>query len=163
MRPILMAAGLAAAFALTACAEQSEKAAEAPAALAPAKKSLGRQRQMYQGQEPIQRVDSGAIAVGDNPQNLTLTVNGMAAGPGYTRGGFLTRIYPAAPKDGIYEVDVVAEKPSAPAAATPTPIEIKGEWPGYPADRLKGVKFISATNEITVMLPSAAPASAPAQ
>ncbi|MFC3078753.1 hypothetical protein ACFODL_11695 [Phenylobacterium terrae] len=160
MRPILMAAGLAAAFALTACGEQADKAAEAPAAEAPAKKFFGRQRQMYQGQEAIQRVDSGTVAVSDNPQNLILTVSGLAAGPGYTRGTFLPRINPAAPKDGIYEVDVVAEKPAAGAAATPTPIDIKGEWPGYPADRLKGVRFISATNDITVMLPTAA---APAQ
>jgi len=46
MRPILMATGLAAALALTACGEPADKAAEAPAAAAPAKKSLGRQRQM---------------------------------------------------------------------------------------------------------------------
>jgi hypothetical protein len=159
MRPILIAAGLAAAFALAACGEQADKAAEAPAAEAPAKKSLARQRQMYQGQELIQRVDGGTVAIAANPQNLALTVNGMAAGPGYTRGTFLTRIYPAAPKDGIYEVDVVAEKPAAAGAAAPTPIEIKGEWPGYPADRLKGVRFISATNDVTVMLAGpAAPA-----
>lgn len=159
MRPILMAAGLAAAFALSAC-EQSAEKADAPAAAAPAKKSLGRQRQMYQGQEPIQSVQSGTVAVAANPQNLTLTASGTAPGPGYTRGTFLPRIYPAAPKDGIYEVDVVAEKPAAGGAAAPTPIEIKGEWPGYPADRLKGVRFISATNDVTVML---AGAPAPAQ
>ena len=157
MRFILLTTGLAAALALSGCEQPSEKTADASVA-APAKKSLGRQRQMYQGQEPIQSVQSGAIAVAENPQNLTLTVTGMAPGPGYTRGTFLTRIYPAAPKDGIYEVDVVAEKPAAGAAATPTPIEIKGEWPGYPAERLKGVRFISATNDITVMLPAAAPA-----
>jgi hypothetical protein len=156
MRPILLAAGLAAAFALTACEQQTDKAAETAAAEAPARKSLGRQRQLYQGQEPIQSVQSGAIAA--EGQNLTLTVSGTAAGPGYTNGTFLTRIYPAAPKDGLYEVDVVADKPADGAAATPTPIEIKGNWSGYPADRLKGVIFIAGTNEITVMLPAAAPA-----
>jgi len=100
------------------------------------------------------------VAAAANPQNLMRTATGVAAGPGYTRGTFLPRIYPAAPKDGIYEVDVVAEKPAAAGAAAPTAIEIKGEWPGYPAERLKGVRFISATNDVTVMLPAAA---APAQ
>lgn len=158
MRPILMAAGLAAAFTLTGCGEQSDKAAETAAVEAPAKKSLGRQRQLYQGQEPIQSVQSGTVTV--DGADLALTVSGTAPGPGYTRGTFLTRIYPAAPKDGVYEVDVVAQKPDDGAAGAPTPIEIKGEWTGFPADRLKGVTFIAGTNQITVMLPEAA---APAQ
>lgn len=162
MRLILGSAALAAAFVLTACGQQGDKAAETTEAAAPAKKFFGRQRQMYQGQEAIQRVDSGTVAVSETPQNLILTVSGVAAGPGYTRGSFLPRINPAAPKDGVYEVDVVADKPAAGAAPAPTPIEIKGEWPGYPAERLKGVRFISATNDITVMLPAAAPAPAPA-
>lgn len=156
MRPILLAAGLAAAFALTACGEQTDKAAETAAAEAPAKKSLGRQRQLYQGQEPIQSVQSGTVTV--EGANLELTANGTATGPGYTNATFLTRIYPAAPKDGIYEVDVVADKPADGAAGAPTPIEVKGEWAGYPADRLKGVTFIAGTNQVTVMLPAAAPA-----
>ncbi|MDD3838175.1 MAG: hypothetical protein RBS50_15735 [Phenylobacterium sp.] len=159
MRPILMAAGLAAAFALTGCGDSSaKKAEETAAAQAPARKPFGRQRQLYQGQEPIVSVQSGTIAA--NGPNLTLTVQGTAAGPGYTRGSFLPRINPAAPKDGLYEVDVVAIKPADGATGAPEPIEIKGEWPGYPADRLKGVIFMAGTNEITVMLPeTAAPAA----
>ncbi len=159
MRSILLAAGCAAAFALTGC-EGSDKAADTQAAAEAAKpKSLGRQRQMYQGQEPIQAVESGTVEVSKaNPANLALTVKGSTATAGWTRGTFLNRIYPAAPKDGIYEVDVVAQKPDGAAAAAVTPIDFTGEWPNYPADRLKGVKFISATNEVVVMLPGAAPA-----
>ena len=68
------------------------------------------------------------------------------------------RIYAAAPKDGIYEVDVVATKPAGAGASAAAPIVIEHAWSGYPEGRLKGVKFISKTNEMVAMLPAQAPA-----
>ena len=83
-----------------------------------------------------------------------MMASGSAASPGYTKPGFLNRINAGAPKDEIYEVDVVADKPAAAGAAAATPIEVKGAWSGYPADHLKGVKFISKTNSVVAMLPA---------
>ncbi|HEY9217891.1 MAG TPA: hypothetical protein VIO94_07580 [Phenylobacterium sp.] len=151
MRSILIATGLLAALAVAGC-EQSQKT-ETTAATAPvAKKSLGRQRQMYQGQEPVAKVVSATVLPGATPTSLALTAEAVTSSAGYTRPTFLPRIYPAAPADGVYEVDVVAQKPDAAGAAVETPISVKGAWPNYPEGRLKGVKFISATNDVTVML-----------
>jgi len=94
------------------------------------------------------------VAKGATPGTLHLKADGKVPMAGYTDPGFKPRVYAAAPPDGIYEVDVVATKPAAPGAATPTPIHIEGSWPGYNQERLKGVKLISKTNEITAMLPA---------
>jgi hypothetical protein len=59
----------------------------------------------------------------------------------------------APPKDGIYEVDVVAEGPAAPGAAASTPIKIEKGWSPYPSEHLKGVKFMAKTNSVVAMLP----------
>jgi hypothetical protein len=101
----------------------------------------------------IDKVDTATVKVGKGGA-LEMMASGSVGMPGYNKSGFLQRINPGAPKDGIYEVDVVADKPASGAAA-PTPIAVKGAWSGYPADRLKGVKFISKTNSVTAMLPPA--------
>jgi|KBSSwiStaDraftv2_1062776.scaffolds.fasta_scaffold58393_2 hypothetical protein len=138
---------LAAALGLAACDKPSEEVAPAP------KKSLARQAQFYAGQEQVASLDSGAVEK-DPAGGLKLTAAGKVPMAGYTDAGFKPRVYAGPPTDGIYEVDVVATKPAAPGAAVETPIEIKGAWSGYNQDRLKGVKFISKTNEITAMLPA---------
>jgi hypothetical protein len=108
---------------------------------------------MYAGQEMIPKVATATIKVGKDG-GLEMAASGTAASPGYTKSGFLHRINAGAPKDGIYEVDVVADKPAAAAPAAETPIEVKGAWSAYPKDRLKGVKFISKTNSVVAMLPA---------
>jgi hypothetical protein len=151
MRAVLLAAGLAACLGLAACQQSSSEANEtAP----PPKKDLGRSRMMYQGQEPIVKVDAATVELGKSGDSLILKATGSAAGPGYTDAQFLPRIYPAPPPDGIYEVDVVATKPAG-AAAAPTPIEVKGEWSSYPKERLKGVRFMAKTNAVEAALPPA--------
>jgi hypothetical protein len=149
MRGVLTAAGLAALVCLAGCSKPAPEAA-APAAPA-APKGVGRMQQFYAGQDQIEAVDSGTIAV--TKDGLSMTVKGTAAGPGYINAGFMRRIYAAQPKDGVYEMDVVADKPAAAGAAAPTPIEVKGAWADYPKDRLKGVKFMTKTNTVVVMLP----------
>lgn len=151
MRRLYLAAGLAAVLGLAACQQSSSQANET-AAPAP-KKDLGRSRMMYQGQESIVKVDSATVAPSKSGDSLMLKANGAAAGPGYTDGQFLPRIYPAPPPDGIYEVDVVATKPAG-AAAAPTPIEVKGEWSSYPKEHLKGVRFMAKTNAVEAALPT---------
>jgi hypothetical protein len=147
-----VAAALVGAIGLSAC----EPAAETPApeAAAPAKpRSLARSAQMYAGQEAIHSVESGVLEMDDGV--LILKVKGSTASAGWTDPAFLPRIYAAAPKDGIYEVDVIATTPGAGAAQAVTPIEFERAWTGYPKDRLKGVKFMSKTNEVVAMLPTA--------
>jgi hypothetical protein len=151
MRNVILAAGLFAALGLSACNASKTDDAVATAPAPP--KYVGRSQQMYAGQEMISKVDTATIKVGKGG-GLEMMASGSAASPGYAKPGFLNRINAGAPKDGIYEVDVVADKPAAAASAAATPIEVKGSWSPYPADHLKGVKFISKTNSVVAMLPA---------
>jgi hypothetical protein len=110
---------------------------------------------MYAGEEMITKVDTASVKVG-KAGTLEMQAAGSVGMPGYQKASFLQRVNPGAPKDGIYEVDVVAEKPAGGTPA-PTPIEVKGDWAPYPADHLKGVKFISKTNSVVAMLPAGKP------
>jgi hypothetical protein len=152
MRKLYILAGALACLSLAACssggADQSAEATPAP------KKSIARQAPMYAGQEQIQSVQSGSIAPAPDG-GVILKATGTTTGDGWTQLGFLPRIYPATPDDGVYEIDVVGQKPATPGAATPTTVEVKGDWSKYADGRVKGVKFISKTNEITAMLPAA--------
>jgi hypothetical protein len=150
MRRVVLAASVFALIGLTAC-DSSSKDQEAVAPAAP--KYFGRSQQMYAGQEMITKVDAAKIRVGKDGV-LEMQADGSVGMAGYANPGFLPRINAIAPKDGVYEVDVVADRPQA-AAAAPTPIEVKGAWDHYPADHLKGVKFIAKTNDVVVMLPAA--------
>ena len=147
MRRVLAAVGLMAAFGLAAC----DSKPDAPAA-PEAPKSMARSQQMYAGQELIAKVDKAAISVG-GAGLLSMTASGESAAPDYKNASFLPRINAAPPKDGIYEVDVVADNPDG-AAPAPTPIDVKGAWQPYPADHLKGVKFIAKSNSVVAMLPA---------
>ncbi len=146
MSRVLVALGLGALLGLAAC----DSKPEAPAA-PPAPKSMARSQQFYAGQGLIEKVDTASISIA-SPGNLDMLAAGQTAGPGYKNASFLPRINAAPPVDGVYEVDVVADKPDG-AAAAPTPIEVKGVWP-YPVDHLKGVKFIAKSNSVVAMLPA---------
>ena len=149
MRVVLLAAGIAALVGLAAC---DSKPPPAPVAAAPAPpKGLGRMQQFYAGQDQIVSVESGSISL--SKDGLSMTAKGMAAGPGYVNPGFMRRIYAAPPKDGVYEMDVVADKPANAGPDAPTPIEVKGAWDAFPKDRLKGIRFMTKTNSFVAMLP----------
>ncbi|WP_374470639.1 hypothetical protein [Phenylobacterium sp.] len=151
MRTLLIAALLTGGVALSGCeGSKSEAAAPAPAAKP---KSLARPAQMYAGQEQILSVSKGELEMDGG--KLILKVEGATPAAGYTDAAFLPRIYAAQPKDGIYEVDVIATRPEGAAAQAVTPIEVERAWAGYPKDRLKGVKFMAKTNEVVAMLPAA--------
>jgi hypothetical protein len=150
MRSVILAAGLvAAAIGLSACDSSKTETAAAPAA----PKYVGRSQQMYQGQEMVTKLDTATIKVGA-AGTLDMMASGSVPSAGYKNAGFLKRILAGPPKDGIYEMDVVADAPPPAGAAAVTPIEVKGGWEKYPADHLKGVKFISKTNSVTAMLPA---------
>jgi hypothetical protein len=151
MRRVLVAAGLVALLGLSACDQSKSEATEAAPA---APKSTARQQQMYAGQEQIGSVTQASISV-DRPGVLTMKASGTTPTSGYTNLGFLRRIYPAPPKDGIYEMDVVGDKPAGPSAQVVTPVEVTGGWEPYPAEHLKGVKFISQSGSVVAMLPPA--------
>ena len=142
-------AALAACLLLAGCGDSSvpEKAMEGP------KKSLARQVQFYQGQDNVQAIQSASVKRHADG-GLDLEAKATTDGAGWTKAGFLPRVYAATPPDGIYEVDVVADKPAAPGASGPTPIEINSGWDRYKDGRVKGVKFISKTNEVVAMVPA---------
>ena len=151
MRGVLMAAGLVALLGLSACESKTETT---EAVVTPvAEKSLGRQQRFYAGQEQLQSVTSASISV-DKSGALAMTANASAPGAGYTNLGFLRRIYAGPPKDGIYELDVVGDKPAA-GAQVVTPVEVKGAWDSYPKQYLKGVRLMTKTNSVVSMLPPA--------
>ncbi|WP_293678787.1 hypothetical protein [uncultured Phenylobacterium sp.] len=148
MRSIVLVAALLGCLSLTAC---NDKPA-APAAEAPApKKSLARQAPLYAGQEQVQSIQSGTVTA-DASGGLNLAAKATTDGAGWTQVGFLPRVYAGSPPDGIYEVDVVAQKPAAPGAAGPTPVEASAAWDKYKDGRVKGVKFLSKTNEVVAMV-----------
>lgn len=152
MRHVILAVGLFATLGLSACDSPKTDTAAAPAAPA-APKFVGRSQTMYQGEEMIDKVDTASVKVG-KAGTLEMQASGSVGSAGYTKSGFLPRINAGPPKDGVYEVDVVADKPATAAAAAATPISVKGAWSPYPADHLKGVKFIGKTNSVTAMLPA---------
>lgn len=149
MRNVFMAAGLAALIGLAACDSKTDEAAAPP----PAPKSTARSQQMYAGQEPIAKIDSASISVG-KAGTLDMTAKGSVDMAGYKNATFLPRINAGPPEDGVYEVDVVADKPATPGAPAATPIEVKGAWAPYPSDHLKGVKFFAKGNSVVAMLPA---------
>jgi hypothetical protein len=149
MRIAILAAGLIAAVGLSACNQAKD---DTVAATPAAPKYVGRSQTMYQGQELISKVDSGAIKVGKDGA-IEMTASGSVPGAGYKNPGFLKRILYATPKDGIYEMDVVADRPAAPGAAAATPIEARGPWE-HPNDGVKGVRFIAKDNSVVAMLPA---------
>ena len=153
MRRILLVAGAVACLSLAACGEKPADTAAAPAE-AP-KKSLARPAQFYQGQDNVQSVESGTVTA-EAGGGLDLAAKVTTDGGGWTQVGFLPRIYAGSPPDGIYEIDVVAQKPATPGAAGPTPVEVKSAWDKYKDGRVKGVRFISKTNEVVAMVPGAA-------
>lgn len=152
MRYLTASLGLAALLGLAACDQSSSQASSDQTAPAP-KRSLAHQAQFYQGQDQVMKVHDATIEVSKSG-SLLMKATGDAPSAGYTDQGFLKRIYAAPPPDGVYEFDVVATKPSNPAAQVVTPIKVEGDWKEYPKDRLKGVKFIAKGNEVVAMLPA---------
>ncbi|MBL8556102.1 MAG: hypothetical protein JNL41_17625 [Phenylobacterium sp.] len=150
MRKLILAAGVLAGLSVAACSEKPAADAAAPAAEAP-KKSLARQAPMYAGQEQVLSIQSGSVKTASGG-GLDLEAKASTDGGGWTQVGFLPRVYAATPPDGIYEVDVVAQKPATAGAAGPTPVDVKSAWDRYKDGRVKGVKFISKTNEVVAMV-----------
>jgi hypothetical protein len=143
----MLTAAVLAGLSLAGCGKQTSQAEATPAPT----KSLAHQAQMYQGQEQVQSVQSATVEAGKTG-GVILKAQATAAGPGYQNPGFLPRIYAATPPDGIYEVDVVADKPATGGAGAATPIEAKGDWSKYTDGRVKGIKFISKTNSVVAMV-----------
>jgi hypothetical protein len=150
MHRVILAAGLFAAIGLSAC--DSSKTDTAATAAPPPPKDMARSQQMYAGQEMIGKIDTAKIKPG-KPGVLEVDVDGSVGMPGYKNGALLPRINAAPPKDGIYEVDVVADRPASAGAAVQTPIKIEKGWEPYPAEHLKGVRFMAKTNSVVAMLP----------
>ena len=152
MRTILIVAGVAACLGLSACERSTTEASETPAAPAP-KKYLSRSATFYAGQEQILQVDAASVEAGKGG-SVTLKAEGKTSAAGYHRLGFVPRINAVSPADGIYDVDVVGYRPEGAAAEAITPVTVSAEWPNAPVSRLKGVRFITKTNDVVAMLPT---------
>jgi hypothetical protein len=148
MRRVILVAGLLLAVGLSAC----DSAKDDTSTLAVPTKSMARSQQMYQGQELIAKVDTASISVKDGV--LQMQATGSVPSAGYKNAGFLPKINAAPPKDGVYEVDAVADRPATPGAQVVTPVDVKGAWPNYPKDHLKGVKIFAKGNSVVAMLPA---------
>ncbi|MEO8115090.1 MAG: hypothetical protein ABI655_11950 [Phenylobacterium sp.] len=150
MRILVSVAGLGACVLLSACGPSTpETTAPAP------KKSLSRSVTFYQGQEQATKVSAPTVTI-NSPGYLTLTAQAEFPAAGYANLGFLPRIYAAPPPDGVYEVDVVGDKPAA-GGQVVTTVPVRGGWSHYPEARLKGVRFMAKDNDATAMLPPPAP------
>ena len=147
MRALIVTSLVAAGLVLSACSKND--AAEAP----PPPKYMARSQQMYAGQEMLPSVSQASVERGARPGELVLKASATAPSAGYAKLAFLPRIYAAQPKDGVYEVDVVGDKPAGAAAAVVTPVEVKGSWDRYSDDRVKGITFIAKAGPVTAMLP----------
>jgi hypothetical protein len=148
MRSIVLVAALLGCLSLTAC---NDKPAAPTAEAAAPKKSQARPAPLYAGQEQVQSIQSGTVT-SDAGGGLNLAAKVTTDGAGWTQVGFLPRIYAGSPPDGIYEIDVVAQKPATPGASGATTVEAKAAWDKYKDGRVKGVKFLSKTNEVVAML-----------
>ena len=148
MRRVLVAAGVMTLLGLSAC-EKPKEATPLPVVA----KYSGRQQQFYAGQEQLNSVASATVSV-DKSGSLAMTAGGSAPGAAYTNLGFMRRIYAAQPKDGVYELDIVGDKPPGATAQVVTAVEVKGSWATYPKDRLKGVRLITKTGSVVAMLPT---------
>ena len=158
MRKLMLAgalfAGLGlATLGLAGCEQSKRQADEATDVQPAAKKSLSRPAPLYAGQEQILQVDAASVAPGAADGSLALQASGKTPTGGYYELAFLPRINAAPPPDGIYDVDVIGYKPQTATAQAVTPVQVKGEWAGYPKARLKGVRFIARNNSVVAMMP----------
>ena len=149
LRKTVLAAGVLACLSLAACGEKPAEQAAAPAP----EKFFGREAPLYAGQAKLESIQSGTIEA-EAGGGVILNAKGMTAGAGWTQSGFLPRVYAGKAPDGIYEIDVVAQKPTTPGGAVLTPVEVKGDWSKFTDGRVKGVKYISRTNSVVAMLPA---------
>lgn len=86
-----------------------------------------------------------------NPLTLRITATGLVPTSGYSDPELAAWIYVRPPKDGIYSFDLIARAPNGPALQVLLPITAVHHWQPFPKD-LKGVRVVSASNEIVAML-----------
>lgn len=89
-----------------------------------------------------------------NPLTLRITATGLVPTSGYTDPELAGWIYIQPPPDGIYSFDFIARAPSGTALQVLSPVTAVQHWQPFPGD-LKGVRVLSASNEIVVMLTKA--------
>jgi hypothetical protein len=118
-------------------------------------------RSMAKPEDPaILSLDSAKVTlVREKPRLLLLEATGKVPTGGWTNGR-LQRVIPLfPPKDGIYDVKVMAAKPDDPASSDVAPVAVKAlEWRLYPLD-VKAVRFQAEKNCIVAVLPGVDKAS----
>lgn len=105
----------------------------------------------------VMTIVSAKLDIPRIPHTLQMTVSAKVRTAGWKNGRFSPRVYIQPPPDGVYEVNVIADPPTGIVPQVITPMVIQAPWTNYPEAHLKGVKFIAATNSVTVMLPPVKP------
>jgi len=124
----------------------------------------------YQNQEvppnpsaqPIYQIDAVSLnRVNGNSTELDISVRGTVSSPGWSNAVLLpvspfasansTNSVVLPPSDGIYAYKFYATPPSEPTAGVMTSIELVQRISNVPPD-LKGVRIISATNDLVALL-----------
>lgn len=84
------------------------------------------------------------------PPQFVLFATGQVTAPGWRRPALIPYLYISPPKDGIYDLDFVAERPAGSAAQIISPIAVTDIIPLL--DGLRGVRIHSSTNTIVAMV-----------
>jgi hypothetical protein len=100
----------------------------------------------------IYSVDSVELAIlKTNPLTLRIVASGSVNSTGWNNPQLLPYIYIAPPQDGIYDFDMVADKPDGFVHWTITPISAVTQWQPFP-DSLRGVRVHSSSGNVVKML-----------
>ena len=84
------------------------------------------------------------------PSQLVVFATGQVPSPGWRRPVLIPYLYISPPKDGIYDLDFVAESPAGSAAHVISPIAVTDIIPF--SDGLRGVRIHSSTHAIVAMV-----------
>ena len=102
--------------------------------------------------QKIYGVTSVSLAILESqPPKLAITLAGNCNTSGWKNFGIEPRIYVVPPADGIWDADLVGDKPGGIVLEVLTPMHASAIWPTIPAE-LKGVRIHAATNSMTAML-----------
>ena len=129
---VLFALAVWATFASTACAQEEETAE-----LKIDEASKAAEADILQHVPTILKIDV-QIQESD-PPNLVVTAIGQVPSGGWKQVQLIRRIYVKPPADGIWEYDLLAQKPSGVATTVMTPVGAKNTWKAYDTS-IKGVR-----------------------
>lgn len=102
--------------------------------------------------QKIYEVTKVSLAVLESqPPKLAITAAGNCSTSGWKNFAIEPRVYIVPPADGIWDADLVADKPVGTVLEVITPMQVEVVWPSIPAELL-GVRINAASNSQVAML-----------